>query len=411
MTHSAFKSNLRWRVVALLFFATTINYIDRQVLSLIVTDKGFLADVGLLGVDGKLNKELFGYLDALFKGAYAIGFLVMGYVLDKAGTKKGFSLAISIWSLAAVAHALVKSIMGLGIMRFFLGFGEAGNFPASVKTVAEWFPPRQRSFATGLFNAGSNIGAILAPLIVPFLVINYGWEYAFIVTGLLGFIWLFFWLITFRNPAHIQIAGEPEIQRRIPLKHLFLNKRTWSFASGKMLTDPVWYLYLTWLPTFFKEQYNVDLKSMFLPMLVIYLVSDGGSILGGWFSSYLIKKGWTVSKARKTTMLICALAVVPIFFASITSNVAVAIGLISLATAAHQGWSVNLFTSVSDSFPKTAVASVVGIGSMAGAISGMIVAALTGIIYQRFGPVPLFIICSCAYLPALMLVNRLNRKF
>ena len=414
-------SKYRWRIVALLFFATAINYIDRQVLSLVATDEGFIHDLGLADAEGKLNKELFGYLDAAFKGAYALGFLVMGSVLDRFGSRKGFSFAIVLWSVSAAGHALAKSVSGLGIGRFFLGLGEAANYPACVKTIAEWFPKKERSFATGLFNAGSNIGAILAPILVPFLVITYGWQSAFVVTGIFGFIWLFFWLISYKKPAeHPKVSGEElayicadqeaEPAKKISWMKLLSYKQTWAFALGKMLTDPVWYLFLTWLPTFFKEEHNVDLKTMFIPMIVIYLVSDGGSILGGWLSSHLIKKGWTVNRSRKVTMLICALAVTPIFFASMTSNISVAIGLIALAAAAHQGWSANLFTTVSDSFPKSAVASVVGIGSMMGSLMGMFVAAITGLVYQEYGLMPLFIAASCAYLPALFLVNLFNKK-
>ena len=414
-------SKYRWRIVALLFFATSINYIDRQVLSLVVTDEGFLRAVGLANPDGSLNKEIFGYLDAAFKGAYALGFMVMGTVLDRFGSKKGFGFAIVLWSVAAAGHALAKSVVGIGIGRVFLGIGEAANFPACVKTIAEWFPKKERSFATGVFNAGSNIGAIIAPLLVPFLVLNYGWQSAFIVTGALGFVWLFFWLLTYKKPeehrgvspaelAYIKSDQEEEGTAKTPWKKIVGLRQTWSFAFGKMLTDPVWYLYLTWLPIFFKEQHHVDLKAMFLPMIVIYLLSDVGSVAGGWFSSRLMQKGWSANKARKLTMLICGVAVTPIFFASMTSNLNIAIALIALATAAHQGWSANLFTTVSDSFSKSAVASVVGFGSMMGALVGMLVAATTGFVYQEFGPMPLFVFASCAYLPALLLVHLYNKK-
>jgi MFS transporter, ACS family, hexuronate transporter len=410
--------NYRWRICALLFFATTINYIDRQVLSLVVTDDSFLNDVGLRGADGKLNKELFGYLDATFKAAYAIGFLFMGNMLDKTGTRKGFSFAIILWSLAAVGHSFVKSIFGLGIFRFLLGFGEAGNFPAAIKTVAEWFPKKERSFATGLFNAGSNIGAILAPILVAFLIVNYGWKYTFIVTGMLGFIWLLFWLIVYKKPnEHPSLSATelsyinsdpPENSAKIPWINLLGKRKTWAFAGGKFLTDPVWWIYLTWLPTFFKEEHGLDIKSMIVPMIIIYLISDVGSIGGGWLSSHLIKSGWTVNKARKFTMLICALCVVPILFAGLTSNFWIAIALISLATAAHQGWSANLFTIVSDTFPKQATASVTGIGGTFGAIGGMLMSGFGGIIYQNYGPAPLFFISSFAYLIALGLISFLN---
>jgi MFS transporter, ACS family, hexuronate transporter len=408
----------RWRICTLLFFATTINYIDRQVLSLVVTNDTFLNDVGLMGPDGKLNKELFGYLDAAFKGAYAMGFLVMGNLLDKIGTRKGFSIAIILWSLAAAGHSMARGISGLWIFRFLLGFGEAGNFPACIKTVAEWFPKKERSFATGLFNAGSNIGAILAPVLVAFLLGTYGWEYTFIVTGTLGFLWLFFWLLIYRKPSeHTSLSASEfsyihsdpaEAEVKIPWIGLLGKRKTWAFAGGKFLTDPVWWIYLTWLPTFFKEQHHIDIKSMIVPMITIYLISDLGSIGGGWLSSHLIKSGWSINKARKLTMLICALCVVPIFFAGFTSNLWVAIALISLATAAHQGWSANLFTMVSDSFPKQATASVTGIGGMSGAIGGMLMAGFGGLIYQNYGPAPLFIISSFAYLVALGVVSYLN---
>jgi ACS family hexuronate transporter-like MFS transporter len=409
--------NYRWRICALLFFATTINYIDRQILSLVATNDNFLSDVGLMGADGKLNKELFGYMDAAFKGAYALGFLFMGNILDKIGSRKGFSLAIIMWSLAAIGHSFARSVFGLGIFRFLLGFGEAGNFPACIKTVAEWFPKKERSFATGIFNAGSNIGAILAPVMV-LILLPYGWEYTFIVTGMLGFIWLLFWLLLYKKPNEHPfvspeelnyINSEPaESSEKIPWITLLGKRKTWAFACGKFLTDPVWWIYLTWLPTFFKEEHGADIRTMIPVMITIYLISDMGSIGGGWLSSHLIKSGWTVNKARKFTMLICALCVVPIFFAGLTSNLWVAIALISLATAGHQGWSANIFTLVSDSFPKQATASVTGIGGTFGAIGGMLMAAGGGIMYQNYGPAPLFIISSFAYLIALAVISLLN---
>ncbi|MDX2195051.1 MAG: MFS transporter [Cytophagales bacterium] len=410
----------RWRILALLFFATTINYIDRQVLALVVTDTGFMTDTGLAGTDGKLNKELYGYLDAIFKGAYALGFLFMGNFLDKIGNKKGFSLALVIWSIAAVGHAVARNFAGLSFFRFLLGFGEAGNFPGCVKTVSEWFPKSERSLAVGIFNAGTNIGAILAPLIVPFLVINYNWQTAFVITGLLGFIWLIFWILIYQKPqdstalsaselAHIQSDGE-DVKNTMKWGGLFSKKQTWSFAAGKFLIDPVWFIYLTWLPTFFKEQHGVDLKSMFLPMLIIYLISDGGSVAGGWLSSYFIKIGKSTSFARRTTMLIGACFAVPIFMASQVSNIWVAIALISIAAAAHQWFSANLYAIVTDTFPKQATASVTGIGGTGGAIGGMIIAAASGVIYQNIGPWPLFAYGSVAYLTALAVVFGINKN-
>ena len=404
--------NYRWRICALLFFATTINYVDRQVLSLVLIDDGFRGEI-------PLTKEQIGYIDAAFKAAYALGFVIVGNFIDRVGTRKGFAFALVVWSLAAISHALARSPLGFGFARFGLGLGESGNFPGAVKTVAEWFPKKERSFATGLFNSGANIGAIIAPLTVPFIAINYGWRWAFILTGAVGFLWLIFWLRTYRRPEeHPQLSkaeldyiqSDPaEPTTRIPWVSLFPKRQTWAVIAGKFFTDPIWWFYLTWLPIFFNDNQNLDeklnLKTIGIPFLVIYLVSDLGSIAGGWLSTYFIKRGWSVNRARKTTMLICGLCVVPIFFASITSSLWVAIGLIALATAGHQGWSANVYTLSSDMFPKQAVGSVIGIGGLAGAISGFLLAAAAGLIIERAGYQPLFIIASSAYLVALAVIH------
>ncbi|MBC7923501.1 MAG: MFS transporter [Ferruginibacter sp.] len=416
-TVAAKIGNYRWRICALLFFATTINYVDRQVLSLVLIDDGFRGEI-------PLTKEQIGYIDAAFKVAYALGFIIVGNFIDRVGTRKGFAFALVVWSLAAISHALARSPLGFGLARFGLGLGESGNFPGAVKTVAEWFPKKERSFATGLFNSGANIGAIIAPLTVPFIAINYGWRWAFILTGAVGFLWLIFWLRTYRRPEehpHLSKAELSYIQSdpaepttRLPWISLFPKRQTWAVIAGKFFTDPIWWFYLTWLPIFFNDNQNLDeklnLRTIGIPFLVIYLVSDLGSIAGGWLSTYFIKRGWSVNRARKTTMLICGLCVVPIFFASITSSLWVAIGLIALATAGHQGWSANVYTLSSDMFPKQAVGSVIGIGGLAGAVSGTLLAAASGLIIQSAGYLPLFIIASSAYLVALAVIHFLVPK-
>jgi len=401
----------RWVICALLFFATTINYIDRQVLGILATDDAFKRQIGW-------NEAEYGYVNTAFQAAYAVGLLVVGGLMDRFGTRKGFSVAIVFWSVAAMCHSFARSAFGFGAARFALGLGEAGNFPAAIKTVAEWFPKKERALATGIFNSGSNVGAIVAPLAVPFIAVTYGWQWAFIITGALGFIWLAFWLAVYRKPeehpklsraelAHIQ-SDPLEPTTRIPWARLLPHRQTWAFAAGKFLTDPVWWVYLFWLPKFLNTTYGLNITQIGLPLVVIYVVADVGSIGGGWLSSSLIKRGWSVNRARKSAMLLCALAVVPIMFASQASNLWVAVGLISIAAAAHQGWSANLFTMVSDMFPRRAVGSVVGIGGMAGAVGGMLIATTVGLILQYTGSyVPIFIIAGCAYLIALLVIHTL----
>lgn len=401
----------RWVICALLFFATTINYIDRQVLGILATDENFKRTIGW-------NEAEYGYVTTAFQAAYAIGLLLVGYLMDRFGTRKGFSFAIVFWSIAAMAHALARSALGFGVVRFALGLGEAGNFPASIKTVAEWFPKKERALATGIFNSGSNVGAIMAPLAVPFIAVTYGWQWAFIITGLLGFIWLVFWLMVYRRPeehpklspaelAYIQ-SDPAEPTAKIPWARLVPHRQTWAFAIGKFLTDPIWWVYLFWLPKFLNTNYGLNITQIGLPLVIIYVAADVGSIGGGWLSGSLIRKGWSVNRARKSAMLICALAVVPIIFAARASNLWVAVGLVSLAAAAHQGWSANIFTMVSDMFPRRAVGSVVGIGGMAGSIGGMLIATTVGLILQYTGSyVPIFIIAGSAYLVAIAVIHLL----
>ncbi|PKL83563.1 MAG: MFS transporter [Ignavibacteriae bacterium HGW-Ignavibacteriae-3] len=402
----------RWSIVALIFFATTINYIDRQVL-------GILAPV--------LQKEIgwdeidYGYIVTAFSAAYAIGLVVVGRLIDRFGTKLGYAFAITAWSIAAMGHAAVSSVIGFASARFALGLSEAGNFPAAIKTVAEWFPKKERAFATGIFNSGSNVGAIIAPLVVPWITITYGWQEAFIATGALGFIWLFFWWRLYDKPevhkklskselAYI-LSDPAETSVKIPWLQLIKYKQTWAFAIAKFLTDPIWWFYLYWIPKFMDKNYGITLDKIGIPLIIIYLMADVGSIGGGWLSSFFIKRGYSVNKGRKAAMLIMAICVVPIVFASQASELWMAVALLSLATAAHQGWSANLFTTVSDLFPKKAVASVVGFGGMAGAIGGMMIATFAGFILQITGSyVWLFIISGSAYLIAFFIFNLLAPK-
>ena len=403
--------NYRWVICSLLFFATTINYIDRQVLGILATDESFKHAIGW-------SEAQYGYVNTAFQAAYALGLLIVGHLMDRFGTRKGFSFAIVFWSVAAMCHSLARSAFGFGAARFALGLGEAGNFPASIKTVAEWFPKRERALATGIFNSGSNVGAIVAPLVVPFIAVNYGWQWAFIITGTLGFIWLAFWLITYRRPeahprlsyaelAHIQ-SDPAELATKIPWARLVPHRQTWAFALGKFMTDPIWWVYLFWMPKFLNTSYGLKITQIGLPLVVIYVAADVGSIGGGWLSSSLIKRGWSLNKARKTAMLVCALAVVPVMFAAHASSLWVAVAFVSLAAAAHQGWSCNLFTMVSDMFPRRAVGSVVGIGGMAGSFGGMLIATTVGLILQYTGSyLPIFIIAGSAYLVALGIVHAL----
>jgi ACS family hexuronate transporter-like MFS transporter len=320
--------------------------------------------------------------------------------------------------LVALAPA---SVLGFIVVRFLLGLGESGSFPASIKTVSEWFPKRERSLATGIFNAGTNVGALATPLLVPLIIARWGWYEAFIFTGGLGFIWLIFWLLIYRNPEDDERLSKSEFEyirsdpqepvNRVPWSRLFPHRQTWAFGVGKFLTDPIWWVYLFWLPDFLNKQYGLDLRNFGIPLAVIYIIADIGSVGGGYISSALIKRGWSINKSRKLAMLICALAVVPIVFASITSSLWLAVLLIGLAAAAHQGWSANIFTISSDMFPKQAVGSVVGIGGMLGAIGGMIIAPLVGYILQTTGSyVPIFVIAASAYLLALLIIHLLAPK-
>ncbi|MEI8291833.1 MAG: MFS transporter [Verrucomicrobiota bacterium] len=398
----------RWTVCALLFVATTINYMDRQVLGILAPT--LEREIGWSEIE-------YSHIVMAFQAAYALGLLVFGRLVDVIGTRHGYAISIFAWSLAAMAHALARGVFGFGVARFALGLGEAGNFPAAVKTVAEWFPSRERALATGLFNSGSNVGAILAPVLVPWLTLHYGWQMAFIVLGATGFVWLIFWYWLYATPAQSRRVSPAELAHinsdppepataKIPWSKLLRYRQTWAFVVAISFTAPIWWFFLYWLPKFMHQQYGLDLASLGPPLVVIYSMTSVGSIGGGWLSGFLLKRGWSVNASRKTTLLICALCVVPVVFAAKASNLWLATLLIGLAAAAHQGWAANLFTLVSDLFPKQAVGSVVGLGAMFGSVAAMGFAQLTGIILQTTGSYwPLFMIAGSAYLLALAIVH------
>lgn len=400
----------RWTICALLFAATTINYIDRQVL-------GILAPT-LQGELGWTEAD-YGAIVSWFSLAYGVGLLIMGRVLDRLGARRGFSLAVVAWSLAAMGHALARSVTGFSAARAALGVSEAGNFPGAVKAVAEWFPKRERALATGLFNAGSNVGAILAPLLVPWVALTWGWEWAFIATGALGFIWLAVWLGMYRDPEEhprvspaelAYIRSDPaEPTGRMPWLRLLGYRQTWAFIVGKSLTDPVWLFYLFWLPKFLDTNYGVTLSGLAGPLVVIYLLADVGSVGGGWLSSALISRGWSVNRGRKTAMLVAALLIVPTTLAPTAEGMWTAVSIVAVAAAAHQWWSANLFTLVSDMFPRRAVATVVGIGGFSGAIAAMGFQRATGYILDMTGSNYglIFVMCGVAYVGAWVLVHLL----
>jgi ACS family hexuronate transporter-like MFS transporter len=402
----------RWRICALLFFATTINYVDRQVLGVLAPD--------LRRIIG-WNDIQYGYIVTAFSAAYALGLLLAGRFIDRAGTRIGYAVMIGIWSLSAMGHSLVRTVLGFAFARFMLGLGESGNFPAAIKTVAEWFPRKERAFATGIFNAGSNVGAVVAPAVVPWIAVNLGWQWAFLFTGFFSATWLVVWLIVYRRPerhpkltpaelAHIR-SDPPEPAVKIPWSRLLPHRQTWAFIVGKFMTDPIWWFFLFWLPTFLNTEHGLTLTHLGPPLVVIYVVADIGSIGGGWMASIFLKRGWSLNRARKTAMLVCATSVIPIVFAAHARNLWVAVALIGLATASHQGWSANLLTLPSDMFPGRVVASVVGIGGFGGAVGNMCIATFTGFLLQlTHSYVPVFMMAGSAYLIALLFIHLLVPK-
>jgi len=420
--------NYRWTILALVFFATTINYLDRQVISLLKDD---------------YLEPLFGWTESdyanvvkAFQFSYAIGMLSVGWIIDRIGTKLGYALSLTVWSFAAIAHAAARSTVGFIFARTALGISEAGNFPAAIKTVAEWFPKKERALATGLFNSGSNVGAIIAPLTVPLIAVALGWEWAFIITGAIGLIWLIFWFLLYEIPSKHKKLSKPEFEyihsdkdeiesaevakEKISWFKLLSFKQTWAFVLGKFLTDPVWWFYLFWLPSFLHKQYGMTKTDLALPIAVVYTMTTFGSIFGGWLSGYLMKKGWEAYKARKGAMLVFAFSALPVVAAQALGQYSpwFAIIIVGIAASAHQAWSANIFTTASDMFPKKAVASVTGLGGMAGAIGGILIAELAGRLldyYKALGTIEtgyyiMFLVCGSTYLLAWITMHFLAPK-
>ena len=400
----------RWTICALIFAATTINYVDRGVI-------GILAPT--LQSDLHWSESDYASTAAWFTFAYAIGFLGAGRFLDRVGVKKGYAAAIVWWSLAAMSTALATTLGGFYAARAALGLGESGNFPSAIKATAEWFPKKERAFATGIFNSGTNVGAVVTPILVPFITLNWGWRWAFVFTGAVGFVWLIAWTLVYRTPeeheklsaAELAYIRSDPIERVTPVSYLGIlaHRQTWAFILGKMITDPVWWFYLFWLPKFLDTRFGVKLGSIAAPIIVIYVIADLGSVGGGWMSSFLIKRGATVNRGRKMTMGLAALVIVPTMLAPRAPTLWMAVAIVSIAAAAHQWWSCNLFTLSSDMFPRRAVATVVGLGGFAGAMGGVGFQKLTGRILQAdpaaYGLI--FMFCGLAYVTALLLIHLL----
>jgi MFS transporter, ACS family, hexuronate transporter len=401
----------RWTICALLFVGTTINYIDRQVL-------GILAP--LLQSEINWTESEYGWIVTAFQVMYAVGFLVFGWFIDKYGTRIGYSVSITIWSIAAMAHALVKTPFGFGAARAGLGFGEAGSFPASIKAIAEWFPQKERAFAIGIFNSGPNIGALTAMIIVPWLAITYGWQSAFIMTGAIGFLWLIGWILIYEKPEQKKRLSSKELayilgdkqetsSEKIPWIRLLKYRQTWAFIVGKFLTDPIWWFYLFWLPKFLNKTYGLTITDLGLPLVTIYTMISVGSVGGGWLSSFMIRKGTAVMKSRELVMTLCGICVLPIVIASRASNLWLAVVLIGLAAASHQGFAANLYALISDMLPKRAVASVTSLGGVAGSISGVLFSIFVGYILEWTGSYILpFLIVAPTYLIALIIIHMLT---
>jgi ACS family hexuronate transporter-like MFS transporter len=405
--------NYRWMICALLFFATTINYLDRNILGLLAPT--LQKEIGWTPIQ-------YGYITMSFQAAYAIGLALFGWFIDRYGTKIGYSISIIGWSLAAMGHALASTVFGFGVARSLLGLSESGNFPAAIKATAEWFPKKERALATGIFNSGANIGAVVAPAVVPWLTVTYGWQAAFVFTGAVGFVWLVFWIIFYEKPEHAKklkkeelnyILSDPveQVSEKVKWVDLLKYRQTWAFVIGKFMTDPVWWFYLYWLGLFLNNNFGLTLTGLALPLIVIYMMTSVGSIGFGYLSGAMIKRGMAVNKSRRLAMLICALLVVPVITAASVTDMWLAVIIIGVAAAAHQGWSANLFTTASDMFPKKAVGSVVGLGGFAGSVGGMLLLTGSGYIVEGTGSyIPLFIICGSAYLIALGIMTLLLRN-
>jgi ACS family hexuronate transporter-like MFS transporter len=408
--------NFRWYICALLFFATTVNYMDRMVL-------GILKPV--ISQDLHWTENQYGTIVASFQAGYALMMLVAGWLIDKLGTRIGYLISGAVWSLSSMSHALAGNALQFGLARLGLGLGEAANFPAAIKTVATWFPRRERALATGLFNSGSNVGAVIAPVIVPLMAAHFGWHSAFLFTGSLSMIWVIVWSLTYREPEHhprlsaaelafIRSDHDDALLHKVPYTQLIAKRAAWAIIVGKFLTDPVWWFYLNWLPGFLHDNYGLNLTGLGPPLIAIYVCADVGSIGGGWISSRLLAHGWPVGRARKTAMLICALAVTAaIWVPNAHGNLWLTVALVSIAAAAHQGWSANIFTIASDCFPRSAVGSIVGLAGFAGAIGGVFAAKAIGfwltLSHNAYGP--LFLVAGSMYLIALLVVHLLLPRY
>jgi ACS family hexuronate transporter-like MFS transporter len=407
VTAASAVGRFRWVILSLMFAAMVINYVDRQTIGLL---KGDLAK------EFGWSEQNYADIVFWFQAAYAVSYLAFGRIVDRIGARWGFGVAFFIWQLAHLLHAGARSLNGFIAARLLLGVGEGGGFPSCVKAVAQWFPKKERALATGLFNAGTNIGAIVTPLIIPAITLAWGWRGAFIVTGLAGFIWLPIWFLVYRSPekhprvrpaelAHIQ-SDPPDTVTRVGWGQVLSRRETWAYAAGKFLIDPIWWMFLFWLPDFLGKRHGLDLTSFGPPLVAIYLLSDIGSVAGGWLSSRFIKIGWSINRARKTTLLICALCAVPVAFAANIDSLWLAVAVIGLATAAHQAFSANLYTLPGDVFPRSAVGTVLGVGGMLGAIGGMAMSKYAGWVLDKIGTyTPIFVVAASAYLIALLVIH------
>ena len=413
--------NYRWTICSLLFLATTINYVDRQILSLVKP---------ILDIELGWSNEEFGIVNAVFQGAYGFGLLFFGWFVDRYGSKVGYAVSIVAWSLAAMGHSVVSTVTGFMIARAALGVSEGGNFPSAIKATAQWFPKRERAYATSIFNAGTNVGAIVAPALVPWIAYTWGWQMAFIAAGIAGLLWLFLWIPFYNKPENSKRLGAAEREliesdreaenetQKVSWIGLLRYRQTWSFIVAKFMTDPVWWFFLIWLPDYFKKTRGLDIKESWIHLVTIYVIVTVLSIFGGWVIGYLNKQGWSITKARKSGMFVFALCVIPIFLVAQVGEWG-AVLLIGLAGSAHQAWSANLYTTVSDMFPKKAVASVIGIGGMAGATGGMLFPIFSGRFLDNFtaagnvtaGYTVLFTICAFAYVITFVLHHFLAPKF
>lgn len=419
--------NYRWLIVTILFAGTVINYLDRQVIGLLKP---------ILEVEFSWSETDFGRIMSAFSFAYAIGLLVSGRFIDQVGTKLGYAVAVILWSLACMIHAVMSTVTGFGFARLLLGLGESGNFPAGMKAIAEWFPRKERGLATGIFNSGTAVGVVLALVISPLILQHFSWREVFWITGLLGFIWLIFWIRLYNVPSRAKQLGKEELTyiehnqeienipvdagEKIRWKRLFLFPQTWAIVAGKFLIDPIFWFFLFWLPSYFSTTFHLDLTRISPELLIIYSATTVGSIAGGYLSSWLIGRGWAVIRARKSVLCLFALTefLIMIAIAQMVSDKWIAVGLISLAVAIHQAWATNIFTLASDMFPKEVVSSVVGIGGMMGAIGGILFPLLVGYwldLYKALGNLAggyhlIFTVCGLIYFIAWLIIHLLTRR-